>query len=126
MSGLHDFNAELRDLATSSGQPDLINKLHIAEDQKKISIFSDPELGLIVAKPVIRDNEKTLLVWVAISRIKNGIECGMPFLFDLAKDSGVTKIEFRTKRKGFARAAAKYNFQPIGTDNDFYVFQAEV
>lgn len=116
------FKTELTKLAKDSNQTHLIDHLIDLERQGKCMSFSHPELGLLVVKPMA----DTLFVWIAITRIKDGFETGLPFVIELAKQSNCSSITFETHRTAFKRFAPKYGFRLVGQRNQFLIFNKEV
>ncbi len=65
------------------------------------------EEGFVVLQHCLRPGTQCmqLLIWLAVSRGAQGcIERRLPFIQDLGRKLGVSRVLFRTRRRGFARA----------------------
>lgn len=85
-------------------------------------MFLLPGAG-VVLKPI----GETILLWAAWSELKDGMSRYLGFVVDRAREAGAECIEFRTKRKGFIRAAPALGWAHVGDDEDgFMVFRMGV
>lgn len=78
--------------------------------------------GFLVVKPMIRDGNSRLLLWVAWSssgKPEYSVE-DLDYLGDLF---GVDELEFWTKRKGFARLGPRLGFDLVEMINGFNVWR---
>ena len=126
MKKYQPFKSELTKLGELANTPDLIDQLQAKETNQEITVYSDPDLGFLAVKPVTRANQLTLFVWVAISRLPNGIVTVLPMLEQMARETGCSAIEFETTRKGFKRVARNIGFVPIGQREIFTIYRKEV
>jgi len=121
-----DFEVELSRLAKLTDNANLVQELQYNEKHNGLVVLSDPDFGFGALKLTTRNNQSVLFIWVAISRIKQGIDTALPMIEQIATEAGCTFIEFETTHKGFKRIAKRIGFTPVGKRNIFTVYSKRV
>ena len=108
------------------GDNDLLNNVMNSLEKGESKLFESAEVGCVIIKPVFRDGDIGMLVWVAISSSRDAIKTYLPFFENLAKDTDMKFMQFKTKRRGFRRFIKQFNFIESRPSDGFFVFEKEV
>tara|TARA_Y100000780_G_scaffold128821_1_gene115968 strand:+ start:4724 stop:5104 length:381 start_codon:yes stop_codon:yes gene_type:complete len=118
---------KIQRLGERSAYPTLVEEVEQSLAKCQATLFSNDDLGIVVAKPFFHQDKFGMLVWVAIGgKCKNAIERYLPAFEAMAKRSKGKFIMFETRRKGFRRLAPKFGFIETHPRGGFFVFKKEV
>ncbi len=124
---LNKFTKELKKLELDTGYSTLTSDLEsdIVNGDSTLIQFSG-NVALVV-KPIFNNGELGLFVHLGVSRELNALHSFNKTLDELAALSGFKFIQFKSKRKGFARIATSLGYHASGVDeNQFTIYQKEV
>lgn len=118
---------KIQRLGELNNYPQLISQVDKALSKGKATLFSNEDLGIVVAKPIFYKSQFGMLIWVAIGgNRKDAIASFLPHFEIIAKRSKGEFIMFETRRKGFKRLAPKFGFTETHPRDGFFVFKKEV
>lgn len=123
---IHYYKSHINKLGNRFGERNLYNEITQAIESNEALALMHHEVGIVVIKPVHRGGEFTMLIWLAIGFCRNAFAKYLPVIEDMARQQKVSKIEFETKRKGFKRFAAKFNFNEVRQRDEYTIFSKEV
>ncbi len=124
---LNKYTKELKKLELDTGYTTLTSDLESDISKGDSTLIQFSRNVALVIKPIFKSGELGLFVHLGVSRELNALHSFNKTLDELAALSGFKFIQFKSKRKGFARIANRLGYSALGVDkNQFTIYQKEV
>ncbi|HDL7691797.1 TPA: hypothetical protein PXP51_001581 [Yersinia enterocolitica] len=102
----------------------LLNIRHACRQQQ--AFWFSAEDAVLVLRPRVSDGMPYVLVWLAVSTRRKGLEHYLPTLQYLTRRMGGRWAEFYTVRQGFIRIARRVGFERMADEEGFMRFRIPV
>ena len=114
--------SKIGEIGSCCGKENLALDIEMACKKNKGFVFWN-ERDFVVLRPLSKKRRRIVILWVAYSRRKNGIDRYYSFFDALFREMAIDAIRFYTKRKGFSRVAPKFGFENIGTNDGYNIWE---
>lgn len=122
---MKEFIPDIQKLANKYNEPSLF--INIVKAIKKGQAYPYYQRGMLfILKPIIKDKQKTMFVWVGIHKVHNNLANDITHLEIMAKLTGFTHIRFESTRKGFKKYAPLFGYLCVGKRNQYDIYEKKV
>ncbi|UXD25304.1 hypothetical protein FORC065_2500 [Yersinia enterocolitica] len=119
------FTSKLARILRDTQDPSLLLNIRHACHQQQAFWFSAAD-AVLVLRPRVSDGMPYVLVWLAVSTRRKGLEHYLPTLQYLTRRMGGRWAEFYTVRRGFTRIAGRLGFERMADEEGFMRFKIPV